>query len=58
MGVKMNFRIITKNHEADSEKRFLTKSISKSYGHARSRPPALKLIGKIKIILPNLEHNF
>ena len=30
-GVKMTLRIITKNHEADPEKGFLTKSISKPY---------------------------
>ena len=29
MGVKMNLRIITKNHAADPEIGFLTKSISK-----------------------------
>ena len=40
MGVKMNSRIITKNHAADPEIGFLTKSISKPYsratGHADS----------------------
>ena len=34
MGLKMNLRIISKNHEADREIGFLTKSISKPYGHA------------------------
>ena len=32
MAVKMNLRLITKNHPADPEIRFLAKSISKSYG--------------------------
>ena len=36
MIVKMNFMIITKNHAVDPEKGFLTKSISKPYGHAAS----------------------
>ena len=40
MGVKMNLRIITKNHAADPEKGFLTKSISKPYGGATAMPPA------------------
>ena len=39
----MNLRIITKNHAADSEKRFLAKSISKSNGYATAMPTALKL---------------
>ena len=43
MGVKMNFRIITKNHAADPEIGFLTKSISKPYGRATATPPAWKL---------------
>ena len=43
MGVKMNFRIITKNHAADSEIRFLTKSISKPFGPATAMPPAWEL---------------
>ena len=30
-GLKMNLRIVTKNHAADSEIRFLTKSIRKPY---------------------------
>ena len=29
-----------KNHAADPEKGFLTKSISKPYGHATAMPPA------------------
>ena len=32
MSVKMNFRIITKNHTSDPVKGFLTKSIAKPYG--------------------------
>ena len=40
MGVKMNFRIIMKNHAADPEKGFLKKSISKTYGRATVMPPA------------------
>ena len=43
MGVKMNLRIITKNHQADLEKGFLTKSISKPYGRSRAMPSALEL---------------
>ena len=42
-GVKMNFRIILKNHAADPEKGFLTKSISKPYGHATAMPQAWEL---------------
>ena len=47
IGVKINFRIITKNHTADPEKRFLTKSILKAYGRATAMPPAWEL--RIKI---------
>ena len=43
MGVKMNFRIITKNHAADPEIRFLTKSISKPFSRATVMPPAWEL---------------
>ena len=39
MGVKINFRIITKNQEADPEIRFLTKSILKPYDRATAIPP-------------------
>ena len=42
-GVKMILRIITKNHAADPEKGFLTKSNSKPYGRATSIPPAWEL---------------
>ena len=52
MGAKMNLRIIMKNHTADSEKAFLTKSISKPYGHAASvRVKACSSDLRIKIIL-------
>ena len=43
MSVKINLRIITKNHAADSEIWFLTKSISKPYGHAIALPTAWEL---------------
>ena len=43
MSVKMNFRIITKNHAADPEIKFLTKSISKLYGHATALPTAWEI---------------
>ena len=43
MGVKMNLRIIMKNHAAVPEIEFLTKSISKPYGHATAMPPAWEL---------------
>ena len=43
LGVKMNFRIITKNHAADPEKEFLKNSISKPYGPATVMPPAREL---------------
>ena len=39
-GVKINSRIITKNHAADPRIGFLTKSISKLYGHATAMPKA------------------
>ena len=42
--VKMNLRIITKNHAADPEIGFLTKLISKPYGRATAMPTAWKLI--------------
>ena len=44
MGVKMNLRIITKNHPADPEIGFLTKSISKPNGRATAMPTAWELI--------------
>ena len=39
----MNLRIIKKNHAADPEIGFLTKSISKPYGRATAIPSALEL---------------
>ena len=39
-GVKINFRIITKNHAADPEIELLTKSISKPYGRVTALPAA------------------
>ena len=39
----MNLRITTKNHEADPEIGFLTKSISKPYGRATTMPLAWEL---------------
>ena len=43
MGVKMNLKIVTKNHAADQEIGFLAKSISKSNGCATAMPTAWKL---------------
>ena len=43
MGANMNLRIITKNHEANLEKGFFTKSISKPYDHSRAMPSAWEL---------------
>ena len=43
MAVKMNLRIITKNHAADPEIEFLTKLISKPNGSATAMPTALEL---------------
>ena len=44
MHVKMNLRIITKNHAADPEKDFLTKSISKPFGRATAMPTASEIM--------------
>ena len=43
MDVKINLRIIAKNHAADPGIKFLTKSISKPYGRATAMLPALEL---------------
>ena len=43
IGVKMNLRIISKNHAADSEIGFLKKSILMPYGRATAIPPAWEL---------------
>ena len=40
----MNLKTITKNHVADPEIGFLTKSISKPYGRATAMSPAWELI--------------
>ena len=47
MGVKMNLRIITKNHAPDPEIGFLIRSISKRYGLATAMPPVLELNGRL-----------
>ena len=39
----MNLRIITKNHAADPEIGFITKSISKPYGRALAIPTAWEI---------------
>ena len=51
MSVKINLRIITKNHEADPEIGFLAKSITKPYGRATVIPPALELMPEAVKIL-------
>ena len=43
MAVKTNLRIITKNHTADPEIGFFTRSISKPNGYASAMPTALEL---------------
>ena len=50
MAVKINLRIITKNHAADPEIMFLAKSISKLNGCATAISTALELI-LIKFVL-------
>ena len=51
MAVKMNLRIITKNHGADPEKGFLAKSISKTNGYATAMPTAWELtnLGEVRL---------
>ena len=49
MGVKMNLRIIPKNHVSDLEIGFLTNSISKPYGRATAMPTAWEF--KINLLL-------
>ena len=48
MGVKMNLKRITKNHPADPEIEFFTKSISKPYGRVTAMPTAWELNENIK----------
>ena len=43
MVVEMNFRVIKKNHAADLEIRFLTKSILKPFGRTTVMPTAWEL---------------
>ena len=43
MDVILNFRIITKNHAADPEEGFVTKSILKPDGRATAMPPVWEL---------------
>ena len=48
LGVKMNLRIIMKNHAPDPEIRFLTKSISKLCGRATTIPSSWELNQNLK----------
>ena len=57
MGVKMNLRIITKNHAADPEIEFLTKSISKPYGRATAVPSAWELTLITLVVNPSVRIN-
>ena len=50
MGVKMNLRIITKNHAADPEKGFLTKSLSKPNIRTTAMPTAWELKCDSKVV--------
>lgn len=52
MAVKINLRIITKNHAADPEIEFLAKSISKPEGCATAMPTAWELTLTRSIGLP------
>ena len=49
MDVKRNFKIITKNHAADSRVGFVIKLISKPYGRATVMPPAWELKLRVRI---------
>ena len=49
MAVKMNLRIITKNHAADPKIGFLAKSISKPNGCATAMPTAWELKNELDI---------
>ena len=46
MGVKMNLRIITKNHAANPEIGFFTKLILKPYGRAAAMPTSWELMAR------------
>ena len=48
MGVKRNLSTRTRNHAADPEIGFLTKSISKPYSRATAMPPAWELKSTIR----------
>ena len=50
MAVKMNLKIITKNHVADTENGFLAKSIPNSNGYATAMPTAWEFSFKIRDI--------
>ena len=50
MGVKMNSRIIMKNHAADPAMGSLTKSISKPFGRATAMPPAWELTQLLELV--------
>ena len=58
MGIKLNIRIITKNHEADPEKGFLKETISKPYGRATAMPPAWELRDKSFKFFSSTSSNF
>ena len=57
MDVKINLRIITKNHAADPEIGFLTKSISKANGYGTAMPPAWELNPFILTLIETLNRS-
>ena len=46
----MNLRIKTKNHKADPEIEYLTKSIPKPFGRTKAMPPAWELIQSVVVL--------
>ena len=56
MAVKMNSRIITKNHTADPEIGSLVKSISKPNGYATAMPTAWVYRKSLKIVFEVRSH--
>ena len=56
MDLRIDFRIITKNHAADKEIGFLTKSISKLNGYATAMPTAWEL--KLTFLLNGEENKY
>ena len=46
----MNLRIKTKNHKADPEIGYLTKSIQKPFGRRKAMPPAWELIQSVVVL--------